>query len=148
MSNVSDATVEFIFDYGNTNITIGSVISDGFGNVSLSWAPVGISPGYYDLRMVVYDDLTDGLSQGNSRRYGNATIVNVTVQVDSDFRIDSIPNTVTAGINFNVLGQVLDADNGSRPLISGVALTVFWLENPNETLIDGYITSSNVTFNI
>jgi transglutaminase-like putative cysteine protease len=148
MSNVSDATVEFIFDYGNTNISIGSVISDGFGNVSLSWSPVGISPGYYDLRMVVYDDLTDGLSQGNSRRYGNDSIVNITVQVNSDFRIDSIPNTVTAGINFNVLGQVLDADNGSRPLISGVALTIFWLENPNETLIEGYITSSNGTFNI
>jgi hypothetical protein len=148
MSNVSDATVEFVFDYGNTNLTIGTIVSDAFGNASLSWTPSGISPGYYDLRMVVHDDLTDGLSIGNSRRVGNDTIVNITVQVHSDFRIDSVPNTITAGINFNVLGQVLDADNGSRSLISAVALTAFWLENPNETLIEGYITSQNGTFNM
>ncbi len=148
MSNVSDASVEFVFDYGNTNQTIATIVSDASGNASFSWTPSGISPGYYDLRMVVHDDLTDGLSMGNSRRTGNDTIVNITVQVDSDFRIDSVPSTVTAGINFNVLGQVLDADNGSRSLISAVALSAFWLENPNETLVEGHITSQNGTFNM
>jgi hypothetical protein len=147
-SNVSDASVEFIFDYGNTNVSIGTAISDQAGFASVGWTAAGIAPGYYDILMVVYDDLSDPLAVGNARRIGNSTLVNLTVQVPSNFRIDSIPSTVTAGINFNVLGQVLDGDNAARPLIAPVELSAFWLSNPEELLVPTYQTSVNGTFNM
>ena len=147
-SNVSDATVEFIFDWGNTNISMGTATSDQEGNATLQWTATGISPGYYDVLVVVYDDLTDGLAVGNSRRTGNSSIVNLTVQVPSDIRIDFAPSATTAGINFNVLGQVLDADDPARPLTSSVELSAFWLSNPDELLVSSYRTTSNGTFNM
>ena len=147
-SNVSDASVEFIFDYGNTNVSIGTAISDAAGFAGVGWTASGISPGYYDVLMIVYDDLTDPLATGNSRRTGNSTLVNLTVQVPSDFRIDSVPSTVTAGLNFNVLGQVLDGDDASRPLIAPVQMSAFWLSNPDELLVPNYQTSPNGTFNM
>ena len=147
-SNVSDASVEFIFDYGNTNVSIGTAISDAAGFAGVGWTASGIAPGYYDVLMIVYDDLTDPLATGNSRRTGNSTLVNLTVQVPSDFRIDSVPSTVTAGLNFNVLGQVLDGDDASRPLIAPVQMSAFWLSNPDELLVPNYQTSPNGTFNM
>jgi hypothetical protein len=98
--------------------------------------------------MVVYDDLSDPLATNNARRTGNSTLVNLTVQVASTFRIDSVPSTVTAGLNFNVLGQVFDADDVSRPLIAPVELSAFWLSNPEELLVAKYQTSTNGTFNM
>ena len=98
--------------------------------------------------MIVYDDLSDPLAVGNTRRTGNSTLVNLTVQVPSNFRIDSIPTTVTAGLNFNVLGQVLDGDNATRPLIAPVELSAFWLSNPDELLVGSYQTAVNGTFNM
>tara|TARA_B110000459_G_scaffold203878_1_gene262401 strand:- start:2962 stop:11922 length:8961 start_codon:yes stop_codon:yes gene_type:complete len=147
-SNISDASVEFIFDYGNTNVSLGTGISDPSGFASVGWTASGIAPGYYDVLMIVYDDLSDPLATGNSRRIGNSSIANVTVQVPSNFRIDSIPSTVTAGINFNVLGQILDGDDATRPLIAPVELNAFWLSNPEEILVPNYQTSSNGTFNM
>ena len=114
----------------------------------MGWTASGIAPGYYDVLMVVYDDLTDPLATGSTRRTGNSTLVNLTVQVPSDFRIDSVPSTVTAGLNFNVLGQVLDGDNASRPLIAPVQMSAFWLSNPEELLVPNYQTSPNGTFNM
>ena len=148
MSNVTGATVEYIFDYGGANTSMGTDVSDAQGNSTLQWTATGIAPGYYDVLVIVYDDLTDGLGQGNSRRTGNASIVNLTVQVPSDIRIDSIPTVTTAGLNFNVLGQVLDADDPTRPLSTPVEMSAFWLNNPNETLVSAYRTSVNGTFNI
>ena len=147
-SNVSDATVQYIFDWGNTNVSLGLDITDAEGNSTLQWNAVGIAPGYYDVLVIVYDDLTDGLGQGNSRRTGNSSLVNVTVQVPSEIRIDSIPTVTTAGLNFNVLGQVLDGDNTSRLLTTPVEMSAFWLNNPDEILVTSYLTSSNGTFNI
>jgi hypothetical protein len=147
-SNISDASVEFIFDYGNTNVSMGTAISDEAGFAGVGWTANGIAPGYYDVLMIVYDDLSDPLATGNSRRTGNSTLVNLTVQVPSTFRIDSIPTTVTAGLNFNVLGQVLDDDNTTRPLIAPVELSAFWLSNPEELLVPNYQTSTNGTFNM
>jgi len=147
-SNVSSAPVEFIWDYGNTNTTLATVSSDAEGNATHTFTPSGIAPGYYDVAMVVQDDLSAALAAGNTRRYGNFSIINVTVQVTSSINIVSVPATVTAGVPFNVAGQVEDAENGSRPLISSVRLNVFWLENPEELLLSNYATSNNGTFNM
>ena len=109
---------------------------------------LGIAPGSYEVRMLVADDLTDPLDYGNSRRTGNFTMTNLTVQGNTDFRIDSIPNSITAGLDFNVIGQVIDADDTSRQLISSVKLEAFWLNNPNETLVESYSTTTNGSFNM
>ncbi|MED5567207.1 MAG: hypothetical protein VX382_05055, partial [Candidatus Thermoplasmatota archaeon] len=88
------------------------------------------------------------LAAGNARRYGNATIVNVTVQVTSAITLVSVPSTVTAGVPFNVMGQVEDGENASRGLISAVRLNVFWLENPEEILLSNFATTANGSFNM
>jgi protocatechuate 3,4-dioxygenase beta subunit len=147
-SNISGASVDYIWDYGNTNQTLGTATTDAEGNVTLPFTPSSISPGYYDLGIVVQDDLSAALAAGNSRRYGNSTVVNVTVQVTSSILISSVPSTVTAGVPFTVVGQVEDADNSSNPLISAVRLDVFWLENPEELLLSNFATTSNGSFNM
>ena len=147
-SNITGAGVDYIWDYGNTNQSLGIAASNSEGNATFDFTPSGISPGFYDLAIVVQDDLTDALAAGNSRRYGNATIVNVTVQVVSDINIVSVPSTVTAGVPFNVVGQVEDGENASRTLISAVRLNVFWLENPEELLLSNFATTNNGSFNM
>ena len=132
----------------STNQSLGIAASNTEGNATFDFTPSGISPGFYDLAIVVQDDLTDALAAGNSRRYGNATIVNVTVQVVSDINIVSVPSTVTAGVPFNVVGQVEDGENASRTLISAVRLNVFWLENPEELLLSNFATTNNGSFNM
>lgn len=146
-SNITGASVEFIWDYGNSNQSLGSVNSDPSGNATTSFSPSGIAPGYYDVLIIVQDDLTATLSQGNSRRYGNSTIINVTVQVDSSIVITQMPAVITAGVAFNVQGQVLDAENNSRPLISAVEMNAFWLDTPDELLMVSRRTNFNGTFN-
>ncbi|DAC22767.1 MAG TPA: hypothetical protein D7H91_01965, partial [Candidatus Poseidoniales archaeon] len=147
-SNISGASVDYIWDYGNTNQTLGTAITDAEGNATLPFTPSSIAPGYYDLGIVVQDDLSAALAAGNSRRYGNSTVVNVTVQVTSSIQISSVPSTVTAGVPFNVVGQVEDAENSSRTLISAVRLNVFWLENPEELLLSNFATTNNGSFNM
>ncbi|MGB1587777.1 MAG: transglutaminase domain-containing protein [Poseidonia sp.] len=147
-SNVSSASVEFIWDYGNTNVSLATVASDAEGNATHSFTPSGIEPGFYDVGIIVQDDLSAALSAGNTRRYGNGTVINVTVQVVSNVNIITVPTTVTAGVPFNVVGQVQDSENASRPLISAVRLDVFWLENPEELLLSNYATTLNGSFNM
>ena len=147
-SNISGAGVDYIWDYGNTNQSLGIVASNSEGNATFDFTPSGIAPGYYDLAIVVQDDLSAALAAGNARRYGNATIVNVTVQVTSAITLMSVPSTVTAGVPFNVMGQVEDGENASRGLISAVRLNVFWLENPEEILLSNFATTANGSFNM
>ncbi|MAI39755.1 MAG: hypothetical protein CMA09_00470 [Euryarchaeota archaeon] len=147
-SNITGASVEYIFDWGGTNVSLGTSSTDGEGNSTFEWNASSTNPGYYDVLVVVYDDLTSGLSPGNTRRTGNSSVVNLTVQVPSDIRIDSAPTVTTAGLNFNVLGQVLDGDNSARPLTTAVEMSAFWLNNPEEILVSSYQTTSNGTFNI
>ena len=147
-SNISGASVDYIWDYGNTNQTLGTATTDAEGNATFAFTPSSIAPGYYDLGIVVQDDLSAALAAGNSRRYGNSTVVNVTVQVTSSILIASVPSTVTAGVPFNVVGQVEDAENSSRSLISAVRLDVFWLENPEELLLSNFATTNNGSFNM
>ena len=131
-SNITGASVEYIFDWGGTNVSLGTSSTDGEGNSTFEWNASSTSPGYYDVLVVVYDDLTSGLSPGNTRRTGNSSVVNLTVQVPSEIRIDSAPTVTTAGLNFNVLGQVLDGDNSARPLTTAVEMSAFWLNNPKK----------------
>jgi len=147
-SNITGAAVEYIFDWGGSNTSLGTSTTDGDGNSTLEWNASSTPPGYYNVLVIVYDDLTAGLSAGNTRRTGNSSLVNLTVQVPSDIRIDSAPAVTTAGLNFNVLGQVLDGDNSARPLTTPVGMSAFWLNNPDEILVSSYQTSSNGTFNI
>ena len=60
----------------------------------------------------------------------------------------SVPSTVTAGVPFNVMGQVEDGENASRGLISAVRLNVFWLENPEEILLSNFATTATAHFNM
>ena len=147
-SNVSGVTVEYIWDYGNSNQSLGTAVTDAEGNATFTWATSTLAPGDYVLQMLVADDLTDPLAIGNSRRTGNSTFVDVTVQVPTDIRIDVLPSTITAGVPFNMQGQILDDDDPARALISGVRLDVYWQSNPEELLRSGVPTLSNGSFNL
>ena len=147
-SNVSGSQVNYILDYGGANISIGSAVSDADGNATLTWLVTGVDPGSYVLRMEVLDDLSSAKTAGATRHRGNFTDLNVTVQVSSNLRVDTIPSTVTAGVNFQVLGQVEDGDDPSRNMTGSVALEMFWLDNPDEKLINGVYTGVNGTFNL
>ena len=74
-------------------------------------------------------------------------MVNVTVQVVSNINLVSVPSTVTAGVPFNVIGQV---EMGKRQpdLDFRRALNVFWLENPEELLLSNFATTNNGSFNM
>ena len=147
-SFLSDVTVEFYFDYKGANISMGTSQTNENGTANLTWNANGISPGSYNVLIVVDDDLTDPLAKGNSRHVGNSTEINVTIQGNTDFRIDSIPATVIAGVDFNVIGQVIDADDNNRLLIDSVKLRANWLNNENETLVSSFTTTVNGSFNM
>jgi len=147
-SNISGATIEYILDWGATNQSIGTAISGADGNATLSWTANGFDPGWYDLRIQMADDLTDTLSSPNAGRwYGSHTMMNVTLQVASNINIISVPSTVTAGINFNLTGQVEDGGDAARPMVSALRLDVFWLSEPDELLIDEQWTNATGAFN-
>ena len=147
-SNVTGSTVNFIMDYGGANISIGNAVSGSDGNATLTWTVAGVDPGQYVLRMDVQDDVSSPKVASATRHYGNFTDINITVQVQSNIRVDSIPSTVTAGVNFQVVGQVEDGDNSSRNMTTAVALEMFWLDNPEEKLINGVFTAINGSFNL
>ncbi len=148
LSLLQGVSVDFYFDYNSTNVSMGSSVSDPNGFANLTWTAAGIAPGLYDILIVVADDLTDPLAKGNSRRTGNSTVINVTIQGNTDIRIDSIPSNVIAGVDFNVVGQVIDDDDNSRVLVESVNLRVNWLNNENETLVSSYTTTTNGSFNM
>ena len=147
-SFLADVTVEFFFDFNGTNVSMGSSQTDLNGTANLTWNAAGIAPGAYEILILVADDLTDPLAKGNSRHTGNSTAVNITVQANTDFRIDSIPATIIAGVDFNVVGQVIDADDNNRVLIDSVKLRANWLNNENETLVSSFTTTTNGSFNM
>ena len=148
LSLLNDVNVEFYFDFNSSNISMGTSLTDENGTANLTWPASGVSPGSYEILALVVDDLTDPLAIGNSRHLGNSTKLNVTIQGNTDIRIDSIPPSVIAGVDFNVVGQVIDADDNSRLLIDSVQLTANWLNNENETLVSSYTTASNGSFNM
>ncbi|MEC8540556.1 MAG: Ig-like domain-containing protein [Candidatus Thermoplasmatota archaeon] len=147
-SLLANVTVGYFFDYNGTNISMGNSQTNENGTANLTWTANGISPGSYKILIIVDDDLTDPLAKGNSRHTGNSTEINITIKGNTDFRIDSIPATVVAGVDFNVVGQVIDADDNSRVLIDSVKLRANWLNNENETLLSSFTTTSNGSFNM
>ena len=148
LSLLDGVSVEFYFDYNSSNVSMGTSVTDENGTANLTWPASGIAPGSYEILVYVADDLTDPLAIGNSRHFGNSTSLNITIQGNTDIRIDSIPTSVIAGVDFNVVGQVIDADDNSRLLIDSVKLEANWLNNENETLVSSYTTTTNGSFNM
>ena len=120
LSLLDGVNVEFYFDYNSSNVSMGTSVTDENGTANLTWPASGIAPGSYEILVYVADDLTDPLAIGNSRHFGNSTSLNITIQGNTDIRIDSIPTSVIAGVDFNVVGQVIDADDNSRLLIDSL----------------------------
>ncbi len=144
---ISGASVDFIFDWGGANTTLGTQVSDATGNASQPWTPTGVVPGYYTLRLIVADDAAVvGLPNGATQRLGNFTDVNVTIQVDSNIRVDVLGTTLIADTNFILQGQVIDSSGSD--LIDPVTLEVFWLGNPDEKLLIASQTLANGTFDL
>ena len=117
-------------------------------NASFTWTTSNIAPGDYTLQLLVADDLPIRLLTVIADVLETSTLVDVTVQVPTDIRIDNLPSTITAGVPFTLEGQILDDDDNSRALISGVRLDVYWQSNPEERLRSGVPTLSNGSFNL
>nr|AIF09074.1 transglutaminase domain-containing protein [uncultured marine group II/III euryarchaeote KM3_34_C09] len=148
-SPVVGETVNFTWDWGGTNTSIGQVVSGADGVAILNWVvPPTMDPGYYDVRIWMANDTSDPLTAGSTRWWGNETFMNVTVQVPSDVVISSVPLNVTAGTSFQLVGTVNDGNDVSRPFNGPVGIEVFFLGDPSETLVASHITANNGSFNL
>jgi len=142
-SNITGVSVDYIFDFGNSNTSIGTAVTDPEGNATLSWLVAGFEPGAYTVRYEMANT-----TSGGSQWWGNFTTSQLTVMAPTMVNVSSIPNTVIAGQNFNVSGQIMDQDNLSRPLIEAVDLNVYWSYNPEELLINQRSTDPSGSFNM
>ena len=149
---LNNATVDIYFDWGgplqqllNTSITG----TDGIVEFQ-TLIPSDSPPGYYDVLVIAPDDLTDSLDTPNAGRWlSGETLLNLTVQVQSNVRIDNSPlPEVTAGQSFLIDGQVLDSFDQNRSVDGPVSLEVFFLNDPSEKLITGFATSQNGSFSL
>ena len=149
--NLSGATVEFFWDAQGVNNSLGTQVTDAQGRATLIWTvPQMQDPGYYDLYVVMVDDVSDTLAtNGGSRHLGNDTMANVTVQVQALVDIDpSVPGVVTAGTSFQLTGQVLDSVVSNRTFVGPVDIEVFWLDDTEEYMAAGHTTTVNGSFNL
>ena len=160
-SNVSDvedssrliagAQVQLIFDWGGP---LEEILQSGVtdANGQFSFDPVisaTTPPGFYNVRIVALDDLSDNLSVENAGRWlGNHTTVNLTIQVDSSVQISSIPAQVSALQPFVIEGSVLDSADSSRVIEGPVGISVFFLDEPEELLIENHSTNSTGFFSV
>ena len=62
--------------------------------------------------------------------------------------IESIPAQVTALQYFTIEGTVLDSVDSNRSVDGPVGINVFFLDEPEEILIENYTTNSNGSFNV
>ena len=69
-SNLTGSTVNYIMDYGGSNVSIGTATSGADGNATLSWLVTGFDPGQYVLRMEVADDISSPKIASATRHYG------------------------------------------------------------------------------
>ena len=146
-SNVSGAVVNYVFDFGNSNTSIGQATSDPDGNATLTWLAAGFDPGSYVVRFWMANDTTDTISTPNAARYiGNETSMTMILQAPTIVNLLSIPTNITAGMAFNVSGVIMDNDNLSRPLSEAVNIDIYWADNPEEKLINNRPTTPNGTF--
>tara|TARA_B100000683_G_scaffold149830_1_gene145008 strand:- start:8942 stop:17890 length:8949 start_codon:yes stop_codon:yes gene_type:complete len=147
-SDLEGATVEWFLDWNGANTSLGTAQTLIDGNATLQWTANTVGPGYYDIGVVVADDVTDPLAPGNRRHLGNTSLVNVTVQAESVVVIDVAPTVVAADSTFNVLGRVLDADDNTRPINGLLRLEAHWDDEPDELLVTGAQTAANGSFNL
>ena len=148
---LSGVALDLYFDWGGPLEAIlqsGTTNSEGlvsFDPVVPSSAP----PGFYDIRVHAPDDLSDSLSTPEAGRWlGNESFVNLTVQVASTVEISSIPSQVTALQPFNLVGTVMDSADINRTVDGPVGLNVFFLDEPDELLIDNQTTNMSGGFNL
>jgi len=149
--NISGASVEFFWDVNGANTSLGTGISNSNGRVTFTWnVPINTDPAYYDVYVVMYDDVTDAVTTNNAARWlGNDTLANVTVQVPTIIDINSsVPTVVTAGTSFQLVGRVQDSINSVRPFSGPIGIEVFWLDDIDEKLISSYTTSVDGEFNV
>ena len=147
-SDLEGATVEWFLDWNGANTSLGTAQTLVDGNASIQWTANSLGPGYYDIGVVVADDVTDPIAPGNRRHFGNISLVNATVQTESVVVIDVAPTVVAADSTFNVLGRVLDADDNTRPINGLLRLDAYWDDEPEELLITGAQTAANGSFNL
>lgn len=147
-SDLEGATVEWFLDWNGANTSLGTAQTLADGNASVQWTANSLGPGYYDIGVVVADDVTDPIAPGNRRHFGNTSLVNATVQTESVVVIDVAPSVVAADSTFNVLGRVLDADDNTRPINGLLRLDAYWDDEPGELLITGAQTAANGSFNL
>ncbi|HJL59661.1 MAG TPA: hypothetical protein QF621_04855, partial [Candidatus Thalassarchaeaceae archaeon] len=148
-SEISNASVDLYFDWGGPNqVVIDTAVSNSEGFVQFNPTIVSSTdPGFYDLRIHVPDDITDALNATDAGRWlSNDTFANLTVQVNSLIQIDSIPSEVTAGQSFIMSGRVIDDFNNSRNVTGPMGLSVFFLGDNSETLIESFATGNNGSF--
>ena len=144
-------SLDLYFDWGGPLQTIlqsGTTNSEGqfsFDPIVPSTAP----PGFYDIRVHAPDDLSDTLASTEAGRWlGNESFVNLTVQVASSVEITSIPSQVTALQSFNLVGNVMDSADVNRTVEGPVGINVFFLDEPDELLIDNQTTNMSGAFNL
>ena len=150
-SVVPDTDVDLYFDWGGPNqVIIDSATTDIDGIARFSPTILeDTTPGFYDLRVHSNDDLTDNLTDVDAGRWiGNDTFANLTVQVDSQVEINSIPQEVTAGQSFTLSGRVLDGFEGNRSVTGPMAIEVFFLNDSSETLVSSHTTTNNGSFSV
>ena len=142
-SNITGVVVNYEFDFGGSNTSIGTATTDSEGNATLSWPVQGFEPGLYTVRYWMANTTT-----GSGKWWGNYTTSQMTIMAPTMVNISIIPNTVIAGQNFNVSGLIMDQDNLSRPLVEAVDLDVYWSDNPEEKLINRQSTDASGYFNL
>jgi len=150
-SVVPDTDVDLYLDWGGPNqVIIDSATTDVDGIARFSPTILeDTTPGFYDLRVHANDDLTDNLTDVDAGRWiGNDTFANLTVQVDSQVEINSIPQEVTAGQSFTLSGRVLDGFDSNRSVSGPMAIEVFFLNDSSETLVSSHTTTNNGSFSV
>ena len=78
----------------------------------------------------------------------NDTFANLTVQVDSQVEINSIPQEVTAGQSFTLSGRILDGFDSNRSVRGPMAVEVFFLNDSSEKLVSSQTTTNNGSFSV
>ena len=144
--------VEFFFDANGTNTSMGTDMTDGLGEVQLSWTvPADTAPGYYGVLIWAADNLSVNIGDPTpllGRWTANGTWYNVTVQVVSHVTISFANASVVAGQNVTIAGIIGDGVNSSRNLTVPVDIEVWWADDPGEILATGLTTAANGSFNV
>lgn len=149
--SLSGVALDVYFDWGGSlEIILQSGTTDDLGQFSFNpIVPSSTPPGFYDVRIHAPDDISDSLDSDNAGRwFENQSFVNLTVQVASNVEISTIQSQVTALQFFNIAGSVMDSVDSNRTVDGPVGINVFFLDEPDELLIQNLTTDSSGGFNI